>query len=156
MDYYKTLGIERNASEKDIKKSYHKLALQFHPDKNKEPLAEKKFKEISEAYEILSNEQKRKKYDMFGCNAELGVTMDPFDLFNGLFKNDNFFSSDLFMKTNHSFGIHSFPTNNSFSRSTSVIFRDGKKITRTTITENGNTRVEEKIEPIRNNHYVLQ
>ena len=155
MDYYKILGIERNASDKDIKKAYHKLALQFHPDKNKEPIAEKTFKEISEAYEILSNKQEKQNYDMFGSQTNT-ETINPFDLFNRIFKQDDFFSSDLFSQTNHSFGIDSFPTNTNFSRSTSVIVKDGKKITRTTIIDNGNTRVEEKVEPIGNIHFVLQ
>ncbi|NXO26186.1 DNJB8 protein, partial [Cisticola juncidis] len=64
-DYYKVLGLQKNASQDDIKKSYHKLALKWHPDKNpgNKEEAEKKFKEIIEAYEILSNPQKRSLYD---------------------------------------------------------------------------------------------
>ncbi|NXT70256.1 DNJB8 protein, partial [Chaetops frenatus] len=65
VDYYKVLGLQKNASQDDIKKSYHKLALKWHPDKNprNEEEAEKKFKEIVEAYEILSDPQKRSHYD---------------------------------------------------------------------------------------------
>ena len=65
-DYYDVLGVPRNASKDDIKGSYRKLALQYHPDRNKAPEATEKFKEISEAYAILSDEEKRKQYDQFG------------------------------------------------------------------------------------------
>jgi DnaJ-class molecular chaperone len=66
-DYYAVLGVEKTASEKDIKAAYRKLARKFHPDVNKgSSAAEEKFKEISEAYEVLSDDDKRKKYDQFG------------------------------------------------------------------------------------------
>ena len=63
-DYYKILGVDKKASEKDIKKAYRKLARQYHPDVNPgNPDAESKFKEINEAHEILSDKEKRQKYD---------------------------------------------------------------------------------------------
>lgn len=66
-DYYEVLGIDRNATETDIKKAYRKLAVKFHPDKNPgDKAAEEKFKEAAEAYEILSTPEKRKTYDQFG------------------------------------------------------------------------------------------
>jgi len=65
-DYYKTLGISKSASEDDIKKAYRKMALNYHPDKNKSPGAEEKFKEVAEAYEVLSDPEKRKLYDKYG------------------------------------------------------------------------------------------
>ncbi|XP_074649791.1 dnaJ homolog subfamily A member 3, mitochondrial-like isoform X2 [Tubulanus polymorphus] len=65
-DHYDVLGISKNASQKDIKKAYFQLAKKYHPDVNKEPNAQKKFQEISEAYEVLSDETKRKQYDTFG------------------------------------------------------------------------------------------
>lgn len=65
-DYYDVLGVMRSASGADIKSSYRRLARQYHPDINKEDNAEERFKEINEAYEILSNEQKRAAYDRFG------------------------------------------------------------------------------------------
>src|SRR6266545_357832 len=68
-DYYEVLGIPRDAGQDDIKKAFRKLARQFHPDVNKEPAAEAKFKEINEAYEILSDDQKRAAYDRYGHAA---------------------------------------------------------------------------------------
>ncbi|CAB3404707.1 unnamed protein product [Caenorhabditis bovis] len=65
-DYYKTLGISKGASDDEIKKAYRKMALKYHPDKNKEPGAEAKFKEVAEAYDVLSDEKKKKIYDQFG------------------------------------------------------------------------------------------
>ena len=67
IDYYKILGVSKNASEKDIKKAYRKLARKYHPDLNpNDKVAEKKFKEINEANEVLSNLENRKKYDQYG------------------------------------------------------------------------------------------
>ena len=69
-DYYELLGISRNASEEEIKKVYRKLALQYHPDRNPgDKQAEEKFKEVSEAYQILSDAEKRAKYDQYGHAA---------------------------------------------------------------------------------------
>ncbi|MFC1485494.1 molecular chaperone DnaJ [Candidatus Latescibacterota bacterium] len=66
-DYYNTLGVNKNATEEEIKKAYRRLALKYHPDRNKDdPAAEAKFKEASEAYEILSDPKKRSTYDQFG------------------------------------------------------------------------------------------
>lgn len=66
-DYYEVLGVEKNSSVDEIKKAYRKKAMQYHPDKNPDDAsAEEKFKEAAEAYEVLSNEQKRSRYDQFG------------------------------------------------------------------------------------------
>jgi molecular chaperone DnaJ len=66
-DYYEILGVNRNASESELKKSYRQLALKFHPDKNQgDPAAEEKFKEAAEAYEVLKDPEKRQTYDQFG------------------------------------------------------------------------------------------
>nr|CAD2130109.1 unnamed protein product [Meloidogyne enterolobii] len=65
-DYYKTLGISKGASDDEIKKAYRKMALKYHPDKNKEAGAEAKFKEIAEAYDVLSDSKKKEVYDKFG------------------------------------------------------------------------------------------
>uniref|UniRef100_A0A3Q4BRN1 J domain-containing protein n=1 Tax=Mola mola TaxID=94237 RepID=A0A3Q4BRN1_MOLML len=65
-DYYKTLGIPKGSNEEEIKKAYRRMALRFHPDKNKDANAEEKFKEIAEAYEVLSDPKKRAVYDQLG------------------------------------------------------------------------------------------
>lgn len=65
-DLYQILGVDRTATEEDIRKAYRKLARKYHPDVNKEPDAEQKFKEVKEAYEVLSDPQKRAQYDRFG------------------------------------------------------------------------------------------
>lgn len=65
-DYYKTMGIKRDASEKDIKTAYRRLARKYHPDISKEANAEEKFKEVGEAYEVLKDPEKRKLYDQYG------------------------------------------------------------------------------------------
>ncbi|WP_276495822.1 J domain-containing protein [Pontibacter litorisediminis] len=68
-DYYKILGVDKKASQADIKKAYRALAKKLHPDKNKDnPQAEEKFKDVSEAYEVLGDEAKRKQYDQLGAN----------------------------------------------------------------------------------------
>jgi curved DNA-binding protein len=69
-DYYKILGVPKSASTGDVKKAYRKLARQYHPDVNKKPEAEKRFKEINEAHEVLSDPEKRKRYDTVGPDWE--------------------------------------------------------------------------------------
>lgn len=68
-DYYTILGVSKNATQQEIKKAFRKLAMKYHPDRNKEKGAEDKFKEINLAYEILSDDQKRQQYDQFGHAA---------------------------------------------------------------------------------------
>lgn len=65
-DYYQTLGLARGASDEEIKRAYRRQALRYHPDKNKEPGAEEKFKEIAEAYDVLSDPRKREIFDRYG------------------------------------------------------------------------------------------
>ncbi len=92
-DYYEVLGLSKDASEADIKKAYRTLARKYHPDVNKEPDAEQKFKEIKEAYDVLSDSGKRSQYDRFGHTdpnqgfggggADFGGFGDIFDMFFG-------------------------------------------------------------------------
>jgi molecular chaperone DnaJ len=81
-DYYEILGVSKDATEAEIKKAYRKLAMQYHPDKNKAPDAEEKFKEISEAYAVLSDAEKRAQYDKFG-HAGIDGRYSQEDIFRG-------------------------------------------------------------------------
>lgn len=83
-DYYEVLGIDRNATNEDIKKAFRNLAFKYHPDRNHEPGAEEKFKEINEAQEVLSDPQKRAAYDRYGhaAGGNGGFTNQGFDGFN--------------------------------------------------------------------------
>ncbi|MCP4488552.1 MAG: DnaJ domain-containing protein [Gammaproteobacteria bacterium] len=71
-DYYQILGVSRDANDADIKKSYRKLARQYHPDVNEDDSAEEKFKEVNEAYEVLKDSEKRQAYDRFGSDWKHG------------------------------------------------------------------------------------
>jgi len=72
-NYYDILGVDKKADSSDIKKAYRRLAIQYHPDKNKSPGAEDKFKEISQAYEVLGDPEKRRNYDRYGANVGTGM-----------------------------------------------------------------------------------
>ncbi|HBG38961.1 MAG TPA: molecular chaperone DnaJ, partial [Clostridiaceae bacterium] len=84
-DYYEILGVDKNASDEDIKKAFRKLAIKYHPDKNPgDKNAEEKFKEVNEAYQVLSDPKKRAQYDQFGTADFNGQGFDPsgFDFSN--------------------------------------------------------------------------
>ena len=96
-DYYEILGLEKDCNENDIKKAYRKLALKYHPDRNKEEDSEEKFKNISEAYQVLSDKSKRSNYDNgfydFDDFGDFGY--EPFEMFNNIFKQHmDFFKND--------------------------------------------------------------
>lgn len=135
-NYYDTLGVDRKASEQDIKKAYKRMALKFHPDKNKDPGAEEKFKEIAEAYDVLIDAEKRATFDRFGEDGLKGNVrrhshsapvdpqfhspffgpgargggfghIDPFELFRSFFgTGDPFSSFDDFGLHNHHHQVH--------------------------------------------------
>ncbi|MBI1880928.1 MAG: molecular chaperone DnaJ [Chloroflexi bacterium] len=95
-DYYEVLGVAKGAAPEEIKKAYRQMARKYHPDVNKEPDAEDKFKEVNEAYEVLSDEQKRTMYDRFGHAGlggaggfggfqDFGGFRDPFEIFEEVF-----------------------------------------------------------------------
>jgi curved DNA-binding protein len=100
-DYYKTLGVDKNTTPEDIKKAYRKLALKYHPDRNKgDKEAEEKFKEINEAYAVLSDPEKRRQYDMFGAEG-FRQRYSQEDIFRGfdigdILKDFGFGTSDIF------------------------------------------------------------
>jgi molecular chaperone DnaJ len=99
-DYYEVLGVSKNASKGEIKDAYRKLAMQYHPDRNKAADAEEKFKEISEAYAVLSDDQKRQQYDTLG-HAGFDQRYTAEDIFRGadfetIFRDIGFGFGDLF------------------------------------------------------------
>lgn len=85
-DYYKTLGVDRKASQEEISKAYRKLARKYHPDVNKSKGAEEKFKQLSEANEVLKDPQKRAQYDMLGQNYRSGQEFRPPPGFEQIFR----------------------------------------------------------------------
>ena len=96
-DYYEILGVSRSASKDEIKNAYRALAMKYHPDKNKDASAEERFKEISEAYAVLSDDEKRSTYDQYG-HAGFDQRYSQEDIF----RNANF--NDLFREFGFSFG----------------------------------------------------
>ncbi len=84
-DYYQILGVSKTASKEEVKKAYRKLAMELHPDRNKDPKAGEKFKEVSEAYAVLSDDTKKQKYDQYGSDA-----FNQQYSYEDIFKNANF------------------------------------------------------------------
>ena len=111
-NYYSILGVAKDASEKDIKNAYRKLALKYHPDRN--PSGEDKFKKISEAYVHLSCRKKKQRYDLSN-NLTMISNINLFDLFNQMFNKSTFSDSKIY----------------STSESVQTIIKNGKKYTKT-------------------------
>ena len=104
-DYYEVLGVEKTASEEEIKKAYRKIAIKYHPDRNPgDKQAEEKFKEAAEAYNILHDPQKRQQYDQFGFNGPMGGGAGGFGGFGGASMN----MDDIFSMFGDIFGGHGF------------------------------------------------
>ena len=89
-DYYDVLGVQKAVTKDELKSAYRKLALKYHPDRNKSPEAEEKFKEISEAYAVLSDQEKRKRYDTYGHVGNEEVFRGSEDNFAEIFKDIGF------------------------------------------------------------------
>ena len=121
-DYYEVLGVSRSASDREIKRSFRKLALKYHPDKNQAAGAEEKFREIADAYAVLSDPEKRKQYDTYGSedpsrsnvrSYERGfyrtsdytrgfeAEISPEDLFNMFFGSGNLYAETPFRRQRH-------------------------------------------------------
>ncbi len=102
-DYYEVLGVSKTATADEIKKAYRKLAIKYHPDKNPDDkAAEEKFKEAAEAYEVLSNDEKRQKYDQFGHS----MGSQGFEGFGGGFSGGGMSMEDIFAQFGDIFGGH--------------------------------------------------
>jgi len=162
MIYYKILGLDKDATDKDIKKAYRKLSVKTHPDAGG---PEDKFKEISEAYEILSDHKKKQIYD--NCFDDNIVTefinpTDPYKLFKFFFNKSNKKIFRNFNKENSLYrdwrifddvdNSHIF-NNSNYSKSVmkSFIIKNNQKWSKENITENGMTKTNEKIEYLNNN-----
>ncbi|XP_029597908.1 dnaJ homolog subfamily B member 9 [Salmo trutta] len=112
-DFYDILGVPKDASERQVKKAFHKLAMKYHPDRNKSPDAEARFREIAEAYETLSDNKRRREYDQFGHGPSAGEPgtgggrsgQHFHQNFNFNF-DDLFRDSDLFGHNQHSHHAH--------------------------------------------------
>ncbi|XP_029010594.1 dnaJ homolog subfamily B member 9a [Betta splendens] len=126
-DYYDILGVPKDATERQIKKAFHKLAMKYHPDKNRSPDAEVKFRGIAEAYETLSDETRRKEYDQLGDNFEFftgdaqgrhrQTVHQPFNFnFNDIFKDFDIYSQNRHARQRRHFDEHSRSHRDSHSR----------------------------------------
>jgi len=148
--YYKILELKNNATDDEIKKAYRKMAVKYHPDKNPDNKeeAEKKFKEIAEAYEVLTNKDKYKTENMFQHSGFRNQSINPHDIFNQLFKdfniNDSPFMSQMHINIPHNV------SSNQIMRSSTIKIENGKKIETIKETVNGVTRQKVIIQDLNN------
>lgn len=158
MNYYNILGVNEQATKKEIKQNYRKLAVKYHPDKGGD---EEKFKQISEAYEILSDDLKRQEYDK-GNSIDYNFN-DPINLFNMFFEKktnnmdklnelfkdlfsaslDNFHNQHEIYRKNNSLMEYNNNLSNNRSTKTEIYYKNGKGIKRVTKNINGNITINE-------------
>lgn len=146
-DYYKILGVSKECSDSELKKAYHRIALKNHPDKNKDnPGALEIFKKATEAYETLSNKEKRERYDIYGNTDSNIGNINHMNIFEELF-GSNLFSNGFFSQRLFTPDI---PMISGNFESTSVTINGNEKITRKTVHTPSGVRTTEIRESINN------
>ena len=151
--YYKVLELKNDASDEEVKKAYRKMAVKYHPDKNPDNKeeSEKKFKEVAEAYEILTNKEKYKKENPFGNNGPFNHPgfgrgfVNPHDIFNQMFRDMNL--GNMHVNVQQMRPIH-------VMRSSSVKIENGKRIETIKETVNGVTTEKVIVHDLNKNNNI--